>query len=105
MNHTSIKGEDIKDKCEWKKTSSVSFLDVSSGIKDEKIETDLYCKETDKNQCLLPSSCHPKQTLNSIPFSLGLRIVRVCSNSEDRDRRLKAGVGVTEKVAWGVLHL
>ena len=89
MSHTSIEGENIEDKCECKETPSIPFLDVSCKIKDGKIETDLYCKKTDKNQYLLPSSCHPKQTTNSIPFSLGLRIVRVCSNPEDRDRRLQ----------------
>ena len=37
---------------------------------------------------MLPSSCHPKQTTKAIPFSLGLRIIRICSDKEDRDKRL-----------------
>ena len=37
---------------------------------------------------LLPCSCHPKQTFKAIPFSLALRIVRVCSKGVDKDKRL-----------------
>ena len=32
--------------------------------------------------------CHPKQTNKAIPFSLALRIVRVCSSFKDRDKML-----------------
>ena len=61
---------------------------MSCTIIEGKIETDLYRKETDRNQYLLPSSCHPKQTTKSIPVSLGLRIVRNCSRIEQRNQRL-----------------
>ena len=88
MNHTSIKDEPNEEKCDCEENFSIPFLDVSCSIKEGKIKTDLYRKETDRNQYLLPSSCHPKQTTKSIPFSLGLRIVRICSSPVDRDRRL-----------------
>ena len=35
-----------------------------------------------------PSSCHPKTTTRAIPYSLSLRIVRICSKPNDRDKRL-----------------
>ena len=37
----------------------------------------------------MPSSCHPRQTTNSIPVRLRLRIVRVCSSPETRDIRME----------------
>ena len=43
------------------------------------IETDLYTKPTDKHQHLLSSSYHPHHTKKAIPFSLALRIRRICS--------------------------
>ena len=49
--------------------------------------TDLYRKETDRNQYLLPTSCHPAHVTSNIPYSLALRIVRICTFSEDREKR------------------
>ena len=51
------------------------------------MQADLYKKTTDRNQYLLTSSCHPALVTKKIPFSLALRIVRICSNSETRDNR------------------
>ena len=35
---------------------------------------------------LLPNSCHPPDTTKSIPYSLALRITRICSNPQTRDK-------------------
>ena len=67
---------------------SLPFLDTSCSIKDRKIIVDLYRKPTDRNQYLLPSSCHPAHITNNIPFSLAYRIVRICSEPDTRDQRL-----------------
>ena len=53
-----------------------------------KLEVDLFKKQTDINQYLLPSSCHPKATSKAIPFSLSLRIVRICTKKKQRYQRL-----------------
>ena len=66
-----------------------SILDTMCTIKKGKIEIDLYKKDTDRNQYLLPSSCHPKQKIKAIPYSLSLRIVRTCTNTNTRDLRLE----------------
>ena len=56
---------------------NVPFLDVNvSPTSDENINTDLYTKH------LLYSSCHPLHTQKAIPFSLALRLRRICSTDE-----------------------
>ena len=37
---------------------------------------------------MLPSSCHNRTVTNSIPFSLSLRIIRICTDPTKRDQRL-----------------
>ena len=89
MCHTTPEEEAEEDRCDCEFTKSIPFLDTSLSIEDGKVEIDLYRKKTDRNQYLLPASCHPKSTSLSIPFSLSLRIVRICTNSTKRDLRLQ----------------
>jgi hypothetical protein len=63
------------------------FLDMTVSIENNKIKTDLYSKETDKVRYLLPSSCHPAHTFKSLPYSLALRLVRICSDTSDLKKR------------------
>ena len=88
INHTTPQSEIEEDRCSCEPQNSIPFLDVACSIREGQIETDLYRKKTDRNQYLLTSSCHPAQTTANIPFSLGLRIVRICSSIENRDKRL-----------------
>ena len=60
--------------------TNIPFLDVSVSLTDDgNLSTDLYTKPTDKHQHLLYSSCHPLHTKKAIPFSLALRLRRICS--------------------------
>jgi hypothetical protein len=68
---------------------STVFLDTIVSIKNNKIVTDLYRKETDKVQYLLPNSNHPSHIFKNIPFSLALRLVRICSLRVDLVKRLE----------------
>ena len=61
--------------------TNVPFLDVMVSLHNGTIQTDLYTKPTDKHQHLLSSSYHPQHTKTSIPFSLALRIRRICSTN------------------------
>ena len=88
MVHTTLDNEPPEDRCECERTTEIPFLDTSLKIENGKIDIDLYKKKTDRNQYLLPSSCHPKSTTKSIPYSLSLRIVRICSKDENKDMRL-----------------
>ena len=89
MMHTSIESESQEDRCDCQYQERIPFLDTSCAIKNKKIDIDLYKKETDRNRYLLPESCHSKQTTASIPFSLAMRIVRICTNPKVRDCRLE----------------
>ena len=62
-------------------STNIPFLDrVSFSLtNDSNTSTDLYTKPTDKHQHLLYSSCHPLHTKKAIPFSLALRLRRICS--------------------------
>ena len=87
MNHTSPPKEAEADQCQCEKQQSIPFLDVSCRIESGKIETNLHRKDTDRNMYLLPSSCHPPSCTKNIPFSLSLRIVRICSKPEYREEQ------------------
>ena len=83
-----IKNEPLKDKCDCPPKKSIPFLDTLLSIENGRIVVDLHKKPLDRNQYLLPSSCHPKSTTQAIPYSLSLRIVRICTKPESRDLRL-----------------
>ena len=68
--------------------TNVPFLDVMVYLNNGTIETDLYTKPTDKHQHLVSSSCHPQHTKKAIPFSLALRIRRICSTDTNFTLRL-----------------
>ena len=71
-------------------TKSIPFLDMLISInKDGYLETDLYKKETARIKYLLPSSCHPGHITKNIPYSLGYRLLRICSNRETFKLRLE----------------
>ena len=66
---------------------TLPFLDVQVHLSNNHIETDLHTKPTDKHQYLLKTTCHPSHTKQTIPFSLFLRIRRICSNDAFFDNR------------------
>ena len=92
MNHTFPNNppsvENPAPPCQCPPTQMLAFLDTACSIISSQITTDLYKKPTDRNQYLMTSSCHPAHVTNNIPFSLALRIVRICSNESNRDIRL-----------------
>ena len=67
-------------------SESIEFLDTSLSIRNSSV--DLYRKPSDRCAYLLPSSCHPPHTTKNIPFSLALRIVRICMDTDSQDLRL-----------------
>jgi hypothetical protein len=62
------------------KTRAVDFLDMTIWIDHNGfIQTDLFKKPGKKCQYLQPDSAHPKHCTRSIPYSLSLRLRRICS--------------------------
>ena len=61
---------------------SVPFLDINISLKDGFLQTDLYSKPTDSHAYLFSTSCHPRHTINNIPYSLFIRLRRLCSTPE-----------------------
>ena len=88
MTHTTPKLlSDQEKECSCERIEAIPFLDTLCELKEGPIRTDLYRKPTDRNQYLLPSSCHPSECISSIPFSLCMRITRICSEILAREKR------------------
>jgi hypothetical protein len=58
----------------------VPFLDIRVSLENGYLQTDLYSKPTDAHAYLVSSSCHPRHTIKNIPFSLFIRLRRLCSS-------------------------
>jgi hypothetical protein len=58
---------------------TVPFLDVLVYVKNLTWHTRLFCKPTDLHAFLHTSSFHPAHVVKNIPFSVALRIRRICS--------------------------
>ena len=67
--------------------SKINFFDVTVLRHNNSIATDLHVKSTDTHQYLLSSSCHPNHIKKSIPYSLALRIRRICSTDDNFKQR------------------
>ena len=65
------------------------FLDILVQKNNNKIETDIYSKETDTKQYLTFNSCHPRHITRNIPYNLARRICTIVSNEEKKILRLK----------------
>ena len=61
---------------------TLPFQDVQVHVNNNQIQTDPLTKPTDKHQYLLKTSCHPTHTKPTIPFSLALRLRRICSTDD-----------------------
>ena len=66
---------------------TIPFLDINISLKDGYLHTDIYTKPTDTHAYLHHKSCHPRHTVNNIPFSQFLRLRRICSETETFDAR------------------
>ena len=85
-NHETIKYDTPQYN---ERTKSCHFLDLHVVVNNNLIETDIYRKPTDHPSALLPSSSHPKHTTKNIIYTMAFRLLRICSNPETLNLRLK----------------
>ena len=76
----------IKFTADWSK-GKVNFLDVEITHNNGVLSTDLFVKPTDTHQFLDPTSCHHYHCKKGIPCSQTLRLNRICSDSNNFDKR------------------
>jgi hypothetical protein len=70
--------------------TEVNFLDINVKLStDNIITTSLYKKPMSKHAYLHYYSNHPKHLMNSLPYSQGLRIIRICSENTTRELEIK----------------
>ena len=72
----------IKFTTHYSKTS-VTFLDITVKLVNNKVVTTLYTKPTASHDYLHRSSYHVQHILKSLPLSQFIRIRRICSNLSD----------------------
>ena len=70
--------------------SSLAFLDINISIEGNGLCTSVYYKPTDSHSYLLYSSSHPSHFKNFIPFSLFLRVLRLCGDDSDFSEKSEA---------------
>ena len=59
MVHITLESEDIEDRCDCLPRTLIPYLDTSLTIEKGRIKIDLFKKDTERNQYIMPSSCHP----------------------------------------------
>ena len=75
FDELNTKQDSIKFEYKISKTS-ISFLDTEVYIKNNKLYTKIYIKQTYRQSFLHINSEHPKSLKDSIPYSQALRIKR-----------------------------
>ena len=63
-------------------------MDLKISIKNGKIVTDLFRKDTSKPRALLPSSAYPGHITPNIVYSMAFILIRICSTEEKFEGRL-----------------
>ena len=72
------------NKFEYKTSkTSIFFLDTDMYIKNKKLDTKIYRKQTNRQSFLHIDWEHPKSFKDSIPYIQAIRIKRICTTSQD----------------------
>ena len=71
LEYVNCYHQNINYTWDWS-SCEISYLDVKIRLRDTRISTDVYCKETDTHQYLEYKSCHPKHVKMGIPYGQAL---------------------------------
>lgn len=84
FNHNFLKfSYEFSHKC-------VSFLDMNIMLDENNvISTSLFRKPMSKHEFVHYNSSHPSHLLKSLPYSCGLRIIRTCSEEDNRNYEMR----------------
>ena len=66
-----------------KSRTAVNFLDTTVSLENNRLETNIIVKPTDRNNYLPFDSAHPYHCKKGLPYSQFLRIRRICSEPFD----------------------
>ena len=88
LNELNTKHKSIKFEYQISKTS-ITFLDTEVYIKNNKLNANIYRKQTDRQTFLYINSEHPKPLKTSIPYRQALRIKGICSKTIDFEYHLQ----------------
>ena len=88
LDKLNTKHDSIKFKYKISKTS-ISFLGTEVYIKNNKLYTRIYRKQTDRQSFLHIDSEHPKLLKGSILYRQALRIKRICTTSKEFEHHCK----------------
>ncbi|CAJ0946197.1 unnamed protein product [Ranitomeya imitator] len=69
-------------------TVQIQFLDTLVYKDGDRLKTDIFVKETDRNSLLLYDSNHPRKMIDSLPWSQLLRVRRIVSDENTVSKRL-----------------
>ena len=69
--------------------AKINFLAVTVTKVGNKLETDLYCKQTNTHQYPHAQSCYRNVYKGSIAYGQVLRFKRICSTEEKRNNHLE----------------
>src|SRR3989442_808789 len=68
--------------------TSINFLDIKVILLNDKLSTDLFVKPMSRHKFLHATSNHPKHLKDSLFYSQGLRIIKICSDLSVRNEML-----------------
>ena len=75
--------QNIQVDLRFSSNEKIEFLDVYTSIQNGSVKTEVYSKPSDKHLYLHVKSDHPFSMKKSIPYGLGIRAKRICSDEAD----------------------